>query len=373
MTPSRRTMLQGAIGGAWAFAATAGARASVLSSFPIDTWMALASVPGASWAMLGRAGLTTGVTGYAKAGETRATTDTLFEAASLSKPVLAAAIHDLARERLIDLDEPIARHVDFTSDPATRTVTPRHLLSHSSGLPNWRTDAGSALVSRFKPGAAFRYSGEGFVLLGRLAEAVTGRTAAETVRSRVLAPAGMSSSTYGWRAMDDPAVAWPHDAGGDVMPDRGPEAFRRAQQAGPARPVEAWTQDDRIAMAKRLGKPALPIFMMPNMAAGLWTTAEDYARFLRYAQRFPAINTPTIGVEGNLKWGLGWGLEMAGTGRFAWHWGANDGVANLFVLDLNTGDGLVVLTNGAGGQRVYERAARVRFKREFDAFTWLQP
>ncbi len=333
----------------------------------------MASVPGASWATLGRSELITGAVGYAKAGEIRATTDTLFEAASLSKPVLAAAIHDLVRERLIDLDEPIASHVDFTDDAATRTITPRHLLSHSSGLPNWRTDAGSVLVSRFKPGSAFRYSGEGFVLLGRLAEAVTGRTAAETVRSRVLIPAGMTQCTYGWPAANRPAAAWPHDAGGDVMPDKGPEAFRRAQQAGPARPVEAWTQDDRTTMAKRLGKPALPIFMTPNMAAGLWTTAGDYARFLRYARRFPAMSTPTIGVEGSLIWGLGWGLEVTGTGRFAWHWGANDGVANLFMLDLDTGNALIVLTNGAGGQRVYERAARVHFKREFDAFTWLQP
>jgi CubicO group peptidase (beta-lactamase class C family) len=335
--------------------------------------MALASVPGASWATLDRSGLTTGAVGFAKAGETRATTDTLFEAASLSKPVLAAAIHDLARERLIDLDEPIVRHIDFTSDPATRTVTSRHLLSHSSGLPNWRTDAGSDLVSRFKPGSAFRYSGEGFVLLGRLAEAVTGRTAAETVRSRVLTPAGMTRSTYGWPAGARPAVAWPHDSGGDVMPDKGPEAFRRAQQVGPARPVEAWTQDDRVAMAKRLEKPALPIFMTPNMAAGLWTTAGDYARFLRYVRRYPAMSIPTIGVEGSLKWGLGWGLELAAGGRFAWHWGANDGVANLFVLDLQTDNALVVLTNGSGGQRVYERAARVHFRREFDAFTWLSP
>jgi CubicO group peptidase (beta-lactamase class C family) len=366
-------IFQGAIGGAWTFAAAAGARASAPGAFPIEAWMALASVPGASWAMLDSAGLTTGAAGYAKTGERRATPETLFEAASLSKPVLAAAIHDLISERLIDLDEPVAHHVDFTSDPATRMVTPRHLLSHSSGLPNWRTDAGSKLVSRFRPGSAFRYSGEGFVLLGRLIEAVTGHTAAETVRSRILIPAGMTRSTYGWPATNRPAVAWPHDAGGDVMPAKGPEALTQAQQAGPARPVESWTEIDRAAMAKRLGKPALPIFMTPNLAAGLWTTAGDYARFLRHARRYPAMSTPTIGVEGSLTWGLGWGLEMATADTFAWHWGANDGVANLFALDLTTGNGLVVLTNGSGGQRVYERAARVHFRREFDAFTWLQP
>jgi CubicO group peptidase (beta-lactamase class C family) len=340
----------------------------------LKQWMALASVPGASWAVLdGGAEPTTFAEGYAKAGDVKATTETLFEAASLSKPVLAAAIHDLVRDGIVDLDEPVAKHVDFTTDAATRTTTPRHLLSHSSGLPNWRTETGSDLVSRFKPGSDFRYSGEGFALLARLAEAVTGQTAAEVVRSRVLTPAVMTRSSYGWTAGQSPAVAWAHDVGGDLMADKGPARYQSSRDAGPQRSVETWTQDDRVAAAKALGKPALPVFMTPNMAAGLWTTAGDYARFLRFARRYPAMNTAAVKVEGSLAWGLGWGLEQSGSGRFAWHWGANDGVANLFVLDLASGDGLVVLTNGAGGQRVYERAARVRFAREFDALTWLQP
>lgn len=341
---------------------------------PVQSWMALASVPGASWAVFdGKAEPVSSAIGYAKVGEANATTETLFEAASLSKPVLAAAIHDLVRDGSVDLDEPVAKHIDFTADVATKATTPRHLLSHSSGLPNWRTEAGSDLVSRFRPGSDFRYSGEGYVLLARLAEKVTGQTAAEVVRSRILTPAGMTRSGYGWSAGQSPPVAWAHDAGGALMADKGPAQFQRSRDAGPRRSVEAWTQDDRVAGAQALGKPALPVFMIPNIAAGLWTTASDYARFARFARRYPAMNTPTVTVEGSLAWGLGWGLEQSGSDRFAWHWGANDGVANLFLIDLVSNDGLVVLTNGAGGQRVYERAARVRFGREFDALTWLQP
>lgn len=364
----------GTAGAAWSTAVPALARSQSRQTMQFQSWMALASVPGASWAVLDSGGEPASFAeGYAKAGEAHATTETLFEAQSLSKPVLAAAIHDLVRIGKIDLDEPIVRHVDFATDAVTRTMTPRHLLSHSSGLLNWRTEAGSGLVSGFRPGSDFRYSGEGYTLLARLAEAVTGQTAAEVVRARVLAPAGMTRSRYGWAAGQSPAVAWPHDAGGELMADKGPAKFEASRDAGPQRSVEAWTQDDRVAVAKALGKPALPVFMTPNMAAGLWTTAGDYARFLRFARRYPVMNTPTVTVKGNLAWGLGWGLEQSSSGRFAWHWGANDGVANLFVLDLASGDGLVVLTNGAGGQRVYERAARVRFAREFDSLTWLQP
>lgn len=346
---------------------------SASPALALRPWMDLASVPGASWAVLGDGGVSAKSEGYAKANSGEATSDTLFEAASLSKPVLAAAIHSLVADRLVDLDEPLVRHVDFTTDPATRGVTPRHLLSHSSGLPNWRTEPGSMLATRFRPGTEFRYSGEGYVLLGRLIEAVTGHTAAEAVRDRVLRPAGMTLSTYGWRADQSPAVAWPHDSSGELMPSKGPALYTARRGKGPMRPAESWTENDRLAAAKATGDAALPIYLTPNMAAGLWTTAGDYARFLLFARRFSTMSQPTVVVQNDLSWGLGWGLERSASARFAWHWGANDGVANLFVLDLDRGEGLVVLTNGAGGQRVYERAARVHFAHEFDALTWLQP
>ena len=91
----------------------------------------------------------------------------------------------------------------------------------------------------------------------------------------------MTRSGYGWSAGQSPPVAWAHDAGGALMADKGPAQFQRSRDAGPRRSVEALTQDDRVAGAQALGKPALPVFMIPNMAAGLWTTASDYARFVR--------------------------------------------------------------------------------------------
>ena len=351
--------------------AATGTGTGALAALP--AWMDLASVPGASWAVLDASGsISFGAVGYAKAGVLPAAPDTLFEAASLSKVVLAVAVHDMVRDGLIDLDRPVIEHVAFTDDPATRAITPRHLLSHSSGLPNWRDEAGEPLTSAFTPGTRFRYSGEGFVLLGRLVEAVTGLTAAQVVEARVLRPAGMSRSTYGWARGVEPAVAWAHDGGGGVLADKGPVGFVARRDAGPSTPVDQWTLADREKATVALGKPAMPIFMTPNMAAGLWTTAGDYARFLAYARRYPALSTPTTRVKGTLDWGLGWGLERSTGRRFAWHWGANDGVANLFVADLASGAAVVVLTNGDAGSKVYERAARTVFAREFDAFAWLK-
>jgi len=65
-------------------------------------------------------------------------------------------------------------------------------------------------------------------------------------------------------------------------------------------------------------------------------------------------------------------VERDGGRRFAWHWGANNGVANLFVVDLASGAAVVVLTNGDAGRKIYEGAARTAFVREFDAFACLK-
>ncbi len=372
---SRRTMLAAPCLGTLAIAVAAGAATATTPGAlaNLSTWMDLASVPGASWAMLdGSGAISSGAIGYAKANAEPAIPDTLFEAASLSKVVLAVAIHDMVREGLIDLDQPVAEHFAFTADPATRSITPRHLLSHSSGLPNWRDEVDEPLTSAFAPGTRFRYSGEGFVLLARLVEAVSGQTAAQVVETRILRPAGMGRSTYGWARGTEPPVAWAHDGGGVVLVDKGPAGYAIGRDAGSPKPVDRWTLADREKAAIALGKPAMPIFMTPNMAAGLWTTAGDYARFLAFAKRYPELSTKTTRVKGTLDWGLGWGIESDGARRFGWHWGANDGVANLFVMDLASGAAVVVLTNSDAGRKVYERAARAIFAREFDAFAWLK-
>ena len=371
---SRRIVLAAPCLGALAMtAARANSRRAMDILAAMPAWMDLASVPGASWAVVDASGaISNGAFGLAKANSMLATPDTLFEAASLSKVVMAVAVHDMVRDGLIDLDRPVSEHVAFTNDPETRAITPRHLLSHSSGLPNWRDEAGEQLESGFTPGSRFRYSGEGFVLLGRLVEAVTGKTAAQVVEARVLRPAGMSHSTYGWARGAEPAIAWAHDGTGAVLADKGPAGFAARRDAGPSTPVDRWTQAERERAAVSLGKPAMPIFMTPNIAAGLWTTAADYARFLNFARRYTMLSTPTTHVKGTLDWGLGWGLERGVGRRFAWHWGTNDGVANLFVVDLASKAAVVVLTNGDAGRKVYERAARAVFGREFDAFARLK-
>lgn len=91
---------------------------------------------------------------------------TIFEAASMSKPVFAYAALQLHERRTLDLDTPLVqygRHSAFAGDPRLDLVTARHVLSHISGLPNWRT-SGVPLTLQFEPATRWHYSGEGYWL-----------------------------------------------------------------------------------------------------------------------------------------------------------------------------------------------------------------
>src|SRR5262245_8434850 len=105
--------------------------------------------------------------GYGLQGPGIPVTDsTLFNVASMTKPVSAEIIQRLAAAGRLSLDEPMAPTYvdpDIASDPRTAKLTPRILLSHQGGFANWRRmSPGGKLTFEFEPGTRFGYSGEGF-------------------------------------------------------------------------------------------------------------------------------------------------------------------------------------------------------------------
>lgn len=122
--------------------------------------------------------------------------ETLFEAASLTKPFFAVLVHQLAEESFIDLDQPLYTYLpnkDLENDPRYKKITARMILSHTSGLPNWRKDS---LSLQANPGETYIYSGEGYEYLGQVVEKVMNRELAEVFYQRLLKPLGMKTSFF---------------------------------------------------------------------------------------------------------------------------------------------------------------------------------
>jgi CubicO group peptidase (beta-lactamase class C family) len=149
--------------------------------------------------------------------------DTIFNIASMTKPVAVAAIMMLVEEGKLDLDDPISKYVpefaakpvmiDFDAEagtygtrPAAGEVTIRQLLSHSAGLSYpfssakiARLSAGSfdtsALPLLFDPGTEWRYAG-GIAVVGRVLEGIEGKTLDVFLEERMFGPLGMTDTGY---------------------------------------------------------------------------------------------------------------------------------------------------------------------------------
>jgi len=120
----------------------------------------------------------------------------------MGKQVFAYAVLKLSDERQLDLDRPLRALAseDAPTGEWGGRITARRILSHSSGLPNWRDEANQPLVPAFEPGTKFLYSGEGFHYLQRCVEKITGIGCEEFMQERVLRPLHMDSSTNLWRS-----------------------------------------------------------------------------------------------------------------------------------------------------------------------------
>ena len=146
-------------------------------------------------------------------GTTPNTPETRFRLASITKQFTAMAVLQLVAQNRIKLDGPVCHYL-ADCPAAWSAITIRHLLTHTSGLPNF-TDFGSyeltmaqpttpeALVGRFRdeplwstPGSAYRYGNSGYVLLGYVVERVSGQSYSNYLRDHIFAPLGMNDSGY---------------------------------------------------------------------------------------------------------------------------------------------------------------------------------
>ena len=252
--------------------------------------MEVAAVPGVSMAV-GRAGkvVWSGHFGVRNAiTKEPVTDDTLFEAASMTKPPFAYIAMKLVDENRLELDRPLVRYrrpPHLGSDPELERITVRDVLRHTSGLPNW---ADGPLVTISRPGAAYTYSGEAFVWLQLIIEQVTGEGLGGLMERMLFGPAGMSHSTMGWTRSVGAAAAYGHDAGDGGQPV---VAVQPTRVLGDAllpiaermhKPIAHWTYEDQVRGMQEAVPATKPVphELLVNAAGGLMTTASDYIRFM---------------------------------------------------------------------------------------------
>jgi methyl acetate hydrolase len=266
--------------------------ASVGNAAAINTWLDQAvkdtKVPGVVALVTDRSGV---IYAHAAGERSRAarvpmTVDTIFNIASMTKPIGAAAIMMLVEQGKLGLDDPISKYVPefrgkpvlatfnstdatFTTRAATREVTIRHLLSHSSGLAyGFASDEIARLSAAnpgvdaatfpllYDPGTAWSYAG-GIAVVGRVLERIEGRGLDVFLQERIFGPLGMSETAYVVPA---------------GMRDRVAAPWRMTAQGLVESPVPAEVRS--------------PV----NADGGLYSTAADYAKFIRlilYGGRAP--------------------------------------------------------------------------------------
>lgn len=280
------------------------------------------------------------------------TPDTLFQAASISKPGTALAALRLVQEGKLNLDEDVNAKLRTWKVPENEftqneKVTIRRILSHSAGLtvhgfPGYAS--GEALPTLVQilngekpantapirvdvvPGTLWRYSGGGYVVLQTLLMDATGEPFPKIMHDLVLQPAGMTHSTYEQPLPKNRAAeaATPYRANGEPV------------QGGP--------------------------HTYPEMApAGLWTTPSDLARMAMEVQAEYAGKSSKILDQAMARqmlthqigtWGLGFGLENTGGKPHFGHGGANEGYRCDLEAYTDSGQGVAIMTNSDSGGAV---------------------
>ncbi|MGA7156344.1 MAG: serine hydrolase [Acidobacteriaceae bacterium] len=321
--------------------------------------MAALHVPGVSVAVIhhGQIEWAEGF-GVMKVGGPAVTADTLFQAGSISKPVAALAALKLVEEGKLSLDADVNTELKswklpYGPEAKGKVVTLRELLTHTGGTTvhgfpgyaagepvptlvqvlNGEKPANTpAIRVEAEPGTRWNYSGGGITIMQLMMIEASGEPFPKLLHDTVLAPIGMTHSTYQQPLPED----W--------------KAMAATPYQGDGQPVVGGAHT------------------YPEMAAaGLWTTPTDLAKYAIEVERslegkanhvLTKSMTEQMLTPGMGGWGLGVEIGGSKTDPYFTHGGVNVGFESDFAAYEKDGEGAVVMTNAQGGSRIADEVLR---------------
>lgn len=256
---------------------------------------------------------------------------TIFNVASLTKPVTAFVALRLVSAGKWRLDEPLHKYwrdPEIATDPNLHLLTTRYVLSHQTGFKNWRWEnSNGKLQFEFAPGTGYGYSREGFEYLRKALEQKFRKTLGQLATEVLFDPLQMIDTRYCWTNLAD------------------------TQRLAPGYDLEGKAyQTVRNETA--------------NGADDLLTTLPDYGSFLVGMLRgeglseavFKDMIHPQVASTKGKHFGLGVEIYDLGNGDYALsHGGADKGCQTIFFMIPHTGQGVLIFTNVDDGYKVYEK------------------
>lgn len=256
--------------------------------------------------------------------------NTIFNVASLTKPVTAMVALKLVSLGKWNLDEPVYKYwtdPDIANDQRNKKLTTRLILSHQTGFPNWRwMNESKKLNFQFEPGTKYQYSGEGMEYLRKALEKKFNKSLQQLANELIFRPTKMSDTRYIWdKNVDTSRLAIGYDKNGNSY-----ETIKNKT---------------------------------PNAADDLLTTIEDYGKFLVSVMNsdgltkkvFEEMTSNQVASTKGKHFGLGFEIYDLGNEEFALsHGGSDNGVQTIFFIFPKSKNGLLIFTNSDTGGNVYE-------------------
>jgi CubicO group peptidase (beta-lactamase class C family) len=267
-----------------------------------------------------------------------ATPQTLYNIASMAKPISAEVVMRLVAQRRIALDAPMSPlwiDPDLAADPRHQQLTPRIALTHRTGFANWRVETGGVLKFLHPPGDTFGYSGEGFEYLARFVERSTGQDFETLAQTLVFDPSGMKDTAYTRRIWFADRIAQPVDRAGKALEPRVATRFVAS--------------DDVYSTPGDYARFLLGLIAQQGVDS---TLAADRSRIQvsRKAELCPPARAKVCPVD--VGFGLGWEVFRFRDNTYLMHTGMDDGSFTIGYFNPATGSGTIIFTSSQNGPQL---------------------